>query len=250
MAIPACVDPNACGTDVSFNTSGIKVDIVPNNVGCGVDLSCSTSGLTASARLLANGGLECDGSRQLYVDRRGGSGASDPGGCYSPVNIDPAGGLWVPSDGFLGQYSGTDANSERDYPAAGASTAVFSIGSLASGACTERWIGHIQCQHNVTAIANGNVTALMEFVLSYTGIASSPIVTRNLVAFTAKTGPPSIQNANNYFWVPFVLNVPPLTNVGFQCQVNGIHADNAQLGAHSANKSVVMQGLRVSRFAA
>lgn len=246
MAIPACVDPDACGTNVTFNTAGIRVDIEIDNTGCGADLSCSPAGLQASARLLANGGLECDApSRGLYVDRRGATAAANPT-CYNPVNIDTAGGLWTPPSGVIDVFSGVDSGLKQ-IPVEGGSTAAFDMGSLQAGACDERWIGHFQIQHNITAAANGDVFNLMNFVLDYSGLAPDPsdVVTRDTINFTAAGG---TQNANNYIWVPIVVNVPAGQTATFNCVATCVNRDNVAGGAATADNSIVMQGLRITRF--
>jgi hypothetical protein len=181
------------------------------------------------------------------VNRRGATAPADPGNCYDPVNVDGAGGLWVPKTGYIGAYSGADSGLKQIPVESGTSTP-FDEGGFGSGPCPERWIGHFQIQHNIQADAgNPYVHSLMNFRLQYIGIISSDINTRNTISFQSAGGR---QQTNDFIWVPFQLEVPALTAVTFRFTGTSIINDNVDGGSPTSDNSFLIQGLRIARFAA
>lgn len=251
MAIPACVDPNACGTDVSFTTSGIKVDIVPNNVGCGVDLSCDTSGLRADARLLSGGGLLCDGpSRSLYVNRRGFPTPVDPSGaCYSPVNLDLNGGMWIEPTKVSGDGVGDPPS--IPIPALGDSSfktfaATGNSFSVPVNGCPERWQGHCVAKINATADATPSgawVTVL--FRLDIAGVTHTVQDTRVTLAMSETSV--GRDKANQYVWIPFIADANPGQIGVFNFSAQLIDRYNID-GAHTADNSLEFEGTQFTRM--
>jgi hypothetical protein len=251
MAIPACVDPTACGTNVTFNTSGIKVDVELDNVGCGVDLSCSAAGVRADARVLAGGGILCDaGSRSLYVNRRGSTAAVDPGACYDAINIDGSGGLWTPRRGMLGG-DGVGDPAFLAIPSLGdGSVKTFALAgnsfAVPAGGCPERWQGHCVAKINLTAntFPQGS-WATINFSLDIAGITHAVQNTRITVAMS-ETASGRIK-ANQWVWIPFIADGDPGQVGTFNLRANLIDRFNVS-GTFDADNCMEFEGIQFTRF--
>lgn len=256
MAIPACVDPTACGTNVSFSTAGIKIDIELDNVGCGVDLSCSAAGVRADARVLAGGGLACDaGSRSLYVNRRGATAAADPGNCYSRVNIDGSGGLWVPNT--LVRNDGLGDMTPINVPATGDPVQVVNLGSIDNDtSCPETWLIKAKCSLNVErqSVGNGCVPpeanfvghafACVEMRLRET-VTVNDFTTRVTASWDASAGNPSVSQD---VWISTVINVPAGGIRTFQARFDTIARSGIRTCLDPVTNNVSIQGLQVIRM--